>query len=91
MATDDEIKRLWKNFPDKTGETDAIVHLYRLAENEGKQAGISAIEKELLSDSTIEAAMRTFGWGKNKKASIIASRALMRTAIDVAKKKIGDR
>jgi len=89
MATEDEITRLWGSFPEKKAE--AIIHLYRLAENDGKQTGISVMEKELLSDATIEAAIRTFGWGSNRKASVIASRALMRAAIDIAKKKIGSR
>ena len=85
MATDGDIIQLWNSFPNK-GQPEAIVRLYRLGEN----MGIAAMEKELLSDSTIEAATKAFfGMRKHSKAGIITLRAIMREAIYLAKEKAG--
>ena len=65
MAADDEIGQLWDSFPEKMKQTpEAIIRFYRLAENAGNQAGILAVEKELLSDATVKEAINVFGWGE---------------------------
>lgn len=87
MATDEEIIQLWGSLPKKTKKADAIIRLYRMAENEGRRAGISALEKELLSDSTVGAALQAFGWGRKNKTSLITMRAVMREALRMAKEK----
>ncbi|VVC00933.1 Uncharacterised protein [uncultured archaeon] len=54
-----------------------------------KKEAVSTFEAELLSDSTIEAALKGFGWGSRmKKASIITQRAVMREIIRIAKEKM---
>jgi len=88
MASDEEIMRLWKNFADKTKQPEAIIQLYRLAEKEGKEEQLTALEKELTADSTIEAALKTFGWGRGKKESTITTRAIIREAFRLAKEKV---
>ena len=59
MATDEEIMQLWNSFPKKTkASAQEIIKFYRLAEAEGekagRQAGIEAVGKELVSDATSE-------------------------------------
>lgn len=93
MATEEEISQLWNSFPKKLKQEEAIVRLYRLAEKEGRQAGMSAMEKELLSDATIEAALQAFGFGRHKRdsvkrAGIITQRAVLREAIRIAIEKM---
>ena len=80
--------QLWNRLPKK--KTGAIIRLYRLAENAGRQAALSAMKKELLSDSTIEAALQSFGWGRRyKKASLITQRAVLRETVRLAAEKMG--
>ena len=89
MATDEEILRLWATLS-KTGKSDeSIIRFYRLAEYAGRQAGLSAMEKELLTDATLEASTEAFRWGKRSKASTITLRAVMREAARIAKEKAG--
>ncbi len=88
MATDEEIMRLWGRFPKTGKQPEAIIRLYRAAENEGKQAGLLSLESELTSDATIESALKTFGWGRRNRTSLITMRALMREAIRLAKEKV---
>lgn len=89
MATDNEILELWNSF--SKGEENssfAAIRFYRLAEKEGKQAGVLALEKELLSDETILAAMHVFGWERQKKSSLITLRAIQRETIKLAMAKV---
>lgn len=85
MATDEEIKKLWGGLSKDPG---GAVTLYRIAEKEGKQAGIFELEKELLSDATLESAAKVLGWGKGSRMTTIASRAFFRAALDIAKEKV---
>jgi hypothetical protein len=55
----------------------------------GFEAGISAMEKELLSDATVEAALQPFGWAHTDKRTLITLRAVLREAIHLAKEKAG--
>ena len=92
MATDEEILRVWGSLPNKMKRDEAVIRLYRAAEEAGemaaRSAGIAAIGKELLSDATLEAAMNSFGWGRRDKRSTITMRAVMREALRIAKEKI---
>ncbi len=88
MATDEEIIQLWNSFPKKMKEDDAIIRLYRLAEDTGKKESSLSIEKELVSDSTIETAIKTLGWGRNNKASIVAQKAVLRQVLRIAMEKV---
>ena len=87
MASDEEIIQLWGSFPKKKARSEAIIGLYRMAEDAGKQVGLSALETELLSDATLESAMNSFGWGRRDKRSTITMRAVMREALRIAKDK----
>ncbi len=49
-------------------------------------ASLDNMEKELLSDAIIEAALKNFAWG-GKRANIITLRAILREAIRLAKAK----
>ena len=89
--TDEEIIHFWSSFSKNMKPAEAVVSLYHHAENAGRQAGISAVEKELLSDSTIEEALQSFGLGRKKKASTITTRAIMREAFRLAKEKTKNR
>jgi len=89
MATDEEILQLRASFPAKTKPDEAVIRLYRAAGNAGQQAALSAMEKELLSDATIESALKTFGWGRRNRTSLITMRALMREAFRLAAEKAG--
>ncbi len=89
MATDEEILKLWGGSAKKKEDAQAIVRLYRLAENTGRQEGSSALEKEILTDATIEAAYGLFGFGKRDKRSTITQRAIMREAFRIAREKAG--
>ncbi|MEK6953573.1 MAG: hypothetical protein AABX01_01080 [Candidatus Micrarchaeota archaeon] len=89
MATDEEILQLWEKLPKKKERAQDIVRLYRLAESAGRQEAVLALEKELLLDATIESALKTFGWGRNSRASIITTRALLREAARIAIMKVG--
>jgi hypothetical protein len=91
MATDEEILRLWGTLPKTEKSDEAIIRLYRIAEDAGRQAGLSAMEEELLSDATIKASTEAFRWGKRSKASTITLRAVMREAARIAKEKAGNR
>ena len=84
MATDGTIIQSWKKFSETMSPTDAAVRLYRLAEEAGKQESLRAMEKELLSDEVIESALKTFGWGRGKKSTIVTQRAILRRAIRLA-------
>lgn len=88
MATDSEITKKYASFKNTMEKDDAIISLYRHAENAGRQEGISSLEKELLNDSTIEAALKTIGWGRGRKESLIATRAVMRGICQIAIEKI---
>jgi len=88
MSTDEEIMQLWKGFPKDLEPAQAIARLYRHAEETGRTEGILAIEKELLLDATIESAIKTFGWGRSSKASIITTRAILREALRIASEKL---
>jgi hypothetical protein len=88
MATDGEIIRMWGGFSNME-QKEAAVQLYRHAEKAGGKDAIAAIEKELLSDATIEAAAKTFGLGRKSKAGTITLRAIFGEAIHIAKEKIG--
>ncbi|MDO8633745.1 MAG: hypothetical protein Q7K34_00440 [archaeon] len=83
MATDEEVMQLWNSFSGMK-QPEAIIRLYRLAEDSGKQAGILTLEKELLSDATIEKALQNFGWGRRMKSSTITVRAIIREATRLA-------
>jgi hypothetical protein len=87
MATDEEIMQLYNSLPQKQ-QAESIVSFYRLAEIAGKQAAILEMEKELVSDATIESAMKTYGLGRRMKASTITMRALLKEAIYIAKEKL---
>ncbi|MCR4369477.1 MAG: hypothetical protein NUV67_06245 [archaeon] len=82
MVTDEEIIRLWNGLSDAE-KKEAAIRMYRMGEN----AGISAFEKELLADETIETALKVFGWGRGKKSATITTRAIMREAARIAKEK----
>ncbi len=87
MTTNGEIMKLWGSLPKSITQDEAIVQFYRAAEAAGRQQAISAVEAELLSDSTIETALSSFGLGRKKKASTITTRAVMREALRIAKEK----
>ncbi len=87
MATNEEIIKSWNSMPKRMKQDEAIVQFYRTAEAAGRQQAISAVETELLSDSTIETALSSFGLGRKKKASTITTRAVMREAFRIAKEK----
>ncbi|MFA6048410.1 MAG: hypothetical protein WC792_00490 [Candidatus Micrarchaeia archaeon] len=89
MATDGEIIQLWKSLPEKTRNTEGAIKIYRLAEDAGRNEGISAFEKELSSDATIETALKTFGWGSRFKGSLITLRAVLKEAGRLAREKAG--
>ncbi len=55
----------------------------------GFEAGISAMEKELLTDATVEASLQPFGWAHKDKRTLITLRAVLREAIRLAKEKVG--
>ncbi|GEM_PF-2074803 len=84
MATDKEIRQLWDSFSEKMKQPDTVIHFYRHAENEGKQEGLLEMEKELVSDSPIEAAIQVFGFGRRNKAGTITQRAVIREATRIA-------
>ncbi len=84
MATDAEITQLWNSYSKEMKEPQAIITLYRLAEDTGKQAAFSAMEKELLLDANIEKALRMFGWARQNKASTITTRAVLREVCRIA-------
>lgn len=84
MTSNDEIVKMWEDFPGGKGREEAVISLYRLAESSGRLDGILAMEKELLSDATLEAAMQTFGWGRQKRASIVTLRAILKEAANIA-------
>ncbi len=94
METDEKIMRAWDGFRKKMNEKEAIVGFYRLAEDAGRQDGISALEKELLSDTVVEATLQTFGWGMRSRTSVryrtsvITQRALLREAVRLAMEKM---
>ena len=56
------------------------------AEKRAKEEAFSALERELLSEATLQVAMKSFGWGQNK-LSIITLKAVMRSALEIAMKK----
>ncbi len=87
MATDEEILKLWKNTSGngKQEQAKAIIEFYRLAEKEG----VERLEKELLSDATIDAALKTFGWGRGDKRSTITTKAVVRETLRLAREKAG--
>ncbi len=87
MATNGEIIKMWNRLAEGAKQDEAIVQFYRAAEAAGRQQAISVIEAELLSDSTIETALSSFGLGRKKKASTITTRAVMREALRIAKEK----
>lgn len=91
MATDKEVLQLWNSVLKNKKQDEAIVELYRLAENSGKKAGLLAMEKEMLKDETIEKALNTFGIGRRSKSGVITMRAILRgvtgIALEAAKKR----
>jgi hypothetical protein len=84
MATDTEILDLWNNPPIRMKKEEAIISFYHQARKAGAQEGMLALEQELLTDATIETALKTFGWGRGRKESLIATRAVLRGAIQIA-------
>ena len=50
-------------------------------------AAIGRMEKELTSDATLEASLKSFGWGKSR-LSIITLRNVMKEAARLAKEKM---
>jgi len=89
MASDEEILQLWKRLSEKLKGPDAITGLYRNAQGTGRQEGILAMENELVRDETVEKALKGFGWGKNNRAAVITTRAVIREAAGIAKGKVG--
>ena len=92
MATDEEIIQKWKSIAGEKEKAMAIIGFYRAAEDAGKlsgrQAAVSAMENELLSDATLESAIAAFGHGRHDKRSTITMRAVMREALRIAKEKV---
>lgn len=88
MATDGEIIRMWESLPKDLKPQEAAAQLYRIAQEAGKKDCLAALEKELLSDATIEEATGLFfGLGRYKKAGTITQKAIMREAFRLAKEK----
>lgn len=85
MATDGEILEKWEGISKVGKQSDSIIQLYRMAEKDA----VAAMEKEMQSEATIEEAIRTFGWGRKSRASIITVKALMNEAMHIAKGKAG--
>jgi len=92
MSTDEEILKVWNGFSEPEKKKNAVISLYRTAEEAGRQAGLAALEKELLSDDTIQDTLKNFGWGRGSKAGFITQKAIFeeatRRAMEKARKPI---
>jgi hypothetical protein len=82
MATEEEILSLWGK-PADAKQRANILRFYSAAVEKGKQEGIAALEGELTNDAAIDAALKNFGWG-GKKAATITTRAVIRETIRIA-------
>jgi len=87
MATEKEIKQAWERLPKGISQPDAIVRFYRMAENAGEKECLSGMEKKMLSDSTLKAALQTFGWATRSKLGVITLKAVIREVLLIATEK----